>query len=75
MSRDLRKYTRQTNLRLVFGGILLILIVGIGLIYVFYDLQAALMGLLCMMLGLTPLIMIWTILWLIELITRRANKE
>jgi hypothetical protein len=74
MSRDIRKYAGQTNVRMVVGGILLFLIVGIGLIYFFYDLQAALMGLLCMVLGFTPLLLIWIILWLIELIARRANE-
>jgi hypothetical protein len=72
MSRDLRKYAGQTNVRFVMGGILLFFIVGIGLIYVFFDVQAALVGLLCMGLGLTPLILIWSVLWLIEWISRRA---
>ena len=34
MSRDLRRYSQQTNVRLVAGGILVIFVVGLGLIYV-----------------------------------------
>lgn len=74
MSRDLRKYAGQTNVRFVIGGILLFFIVGIGLIYAFYDSQAALVGLLCMVLGLAPLILIWLALWLVAWITRRASQ-
>jgi len=74
MSRDLQKYARQTNVRLVFGGILLIFIVGIGLIYGFYGGRAALTGLLCMVLGLAPLVMIWFALWILDLLVRRTNQ-
>jgi len=75
MGRDLRKYAGQTSMRLVLGGILLLFIVGIGLIYAFYGGQAAIMGLLCMVIGLTPLLMIWFVLWVIEWLTRRAKQE
>jgi len=75
MGRDLRKYAGQTNLRLVLGGILLFFIVGLGLIYGFYGGRAAIMGLLCMVLGLTPILMIWFVLWIIDWITRRAEKR
>jgi len=74
MSRDLRKYSGQTNFRLVMGGLLLILLIGIGLIYLFYGLRAALMGLACMLSGLTMLLMIWLCLWLVEKIVNRANQ-
>jgi hypothetical protein len=36
MSRDLRKYIRQTNVRLVVGALVLLFVVGDGLIYLFY---------------------------------------
>jgi hypothetical protein len=74
MGRDLRKFAGQTNLRLVVGGILLFFIVGIGLIYGFYGGWAAIMGLLCMVLGLTPILMIWFVLWIIDWLTRRAER-
>ena len=73
MGRDLRKYAGQTSLRLVLGGILLFFIVGIGLIYGFYGVRAAIIGLLCMVLGLAPLVMIWFVLWIIDWLTKRAE--
>lgn len=75
MSRDLRKYAQQTNIRLITGGLILLFVVGIGLIYLFYGKVAALTGLLCLVVGLIPLILIWVMFIILELITKRANKE
>ena len=75
MSRDLRKYARQTNIRLIAGGLLVVFVVGIGLIYLFYGQAAALTGLLCLVVGLIPLLLIWLMFIILELITKRANKE
>jgi TM2 domain-containing membrane protein YozV len=75
MSRDLRKYASQTNIRLVLGGILLIFVIGIGLIYLFYGQGAALTGLLCLVVGLIPLLLIWFMFWLLEFITKRVKSE
>ena len=74
LSRDLRKYAQQTNLRLILGGIFLLFVVGIGLIYVFYGRAAAFTGLLCLIIGLIPIILIWLMLWLLERLTKRANR-
>jgi TM2 domain-containing membrane protein YozV len=74
MNRDLRKYARQTNFRLVAGFLLVLFIVGDGLIYLFYGRNAALMGLVCLVAGLTPVILIIGVLWLIDWIARR-NRE
>ena len=73
MSRDLRKYAQQTNLRLIAGGLVLVFVVGVGLIYFFYGPAAALTGLLCLIIGLIPLILIWLMLWLIERFTKREK--
>lgn len=75
MSRDLRKYANQTNIRLIFGGFVLVFVVGIGLIYLFFGQGAALTGLLCLIVGLIPLILIWLLFFILEVITKRANKE
>ncbi len=74
MTRDLRKYARQTNTRLILGGLLLIFIIGDGLIYLFYGRNAAIMGLLCLILGLSPLILIWSVLWGLGWVVKRANS-
>ncbi len=73
MSRDLRRYARQTNVRLAVGGVLLLFLVGDGLIYIFYGQGAAVLGLVCLVLGLAPLVLIGLALWVIEWIARRAT--
>jgi len=75
MSRDLRKYARQTYVRLIVGGFILVFVVGIGLIYLFYGQGAALTGLLCLLVGLIPLLLIWLMFFILEIITKWAKRE
>jgi len=75
MSRDLRKYARNTNIRLLVGFILLLFIVGGSLIYMIYGLQGAIFGFVCLLGGLAPLVLIALILWAMEWIVKRANEE
>lgn len=75
MTRDLRRYAKQTNARLIFGGLLLLFIVGDSLIYFFYGKSAALMALLCLTLGILPLIIIWGILWGIGWLVKKVDQE
>lgn len=75
MTRDLRKYARDTNIRLLVGFILLLFIVGEGLIYMFYGREGAFFGLICISAGLAPLILIALLLWGLEWIVRRAHEE
>jgi hypothetical protein len=62
MSRDLRHYSRQTSIRLVIGFVLILLLVGDGLIYLFYGRNAAGMGLICSLLGMAPIVLVWGLL-------------
>ena len=73
--RDLRKYARQTTNRLVVGGILLFFVVGIGLIYVFYGPSAAVSGLICMLAGLSPLLLIALSFWIIDLVIKHSQNN
>ncbi|HEY9089178.1 MAG TPA: hypothetical protein VIO36_13490 [Anaerolineaceae bacterium] len=73
--RDLRRYARQTNVRLALGALLMLFIVGDGLIYFIYGPSAALSGLLCLGIGLVPLILILLVFWLIDWIVKRANSQ
>ncbi len=72
---DLRKYARQTNLRLIVGALLLVFLVGDGLIYLVYGAGAALMGFLCLLGGLVPIILIVAFLALMDWIVKRANSK
>jgi hypothetical protein len=74
MSRDLRRYSRQTNLRLIIGGLLLLFVVGGGLIYIIYGRDAAIFGLLCLAAGLLPVVVIILILRLLEWLAKKADS-
>ncbi len=75
MGRDLRQYARQTNFRLVAGFVLLLLVVGDGLIYLFYSRYAAAMGLICILAGLAPVVMILVALWVIDRIVGASGMD
>ncbi len=75
MSRDLRKYTRQTNLRLIAGALILLFIVGDGLIYLFYGFSAAVTGFLCLLGGLTPVALVALIILLLDWVTKHVNRD
>ncbi len=75
MERDLRKYARDTNVHLLAGFIFLLFLVGDGLIYFFYGREAALLGVICLLLGLAPLVIIWLVFVGIDWIIRKANVE
>lgn len=74
-SRDLRAYARQTNVRIVAGALLVLFLIGDGLIYVIYGQGAAVMGLLCLVGGLLPVIAIILVLWILDWVVKRANRE
>ncbi len=74
MTLDLRKYARQTNVRLLAGFILLLFIVGDSLIYFIYGRPAALIGMLCLLAGLFPLLLIAFVLWIMEKVLERSQS-
>ncbi len=74
MSRDLRRYSRQTTGRLVVGFALLLVLVGGGLIYLFYGPEAAATSLLCLMAALLPLSLIWLIMGILGWIVKRSRE-
>ncbi len=75
MGRDLRRYARQTNVRLVVGFLILLLFVGDGLIYLFYGRYAAMMGGICILVGLVPVVLIVAALWVIDTIVKAGRSN
>lgn len=75
MSRDLRKYSKETNIRLALGAFILLLVVGVGLIWAIYGQGAASMGLLCLLAALFPIILILAVFLAIEWILSRARPK
>lgn len=73
--RDLRKYARNTNSRLVFGFIFLLFLVGDGLIFLFYGRGAALTGLICILGGFVPILLIIGLFAVIDNVIKNANEE
>lgn len=75
MSRDLRKYVRDTNTRILIGAILLLFIVGIALIWIIYGFGAAVTGFLCLLGALVPIALIFFALFGLDWIVKRANRD
>jgi hypothetical protein len=75
MTRDLRKYARQTNVRLGVGMAFLLLVVGTALIYYIYGAGAAMLGVTCLLAAFVPIGLIFLSLWLLDWIQQRANRS
>ncbi|HEC62342.1 MAG TPA: hypothetical protein ENI27_08830 [bacterium] len=75
MARDLRRYARQTTIRLLVGGLLLVFVIGDGLIYIFYGPGAAVMGFICLLIGVFPLLLIILVFLALDRLVKLANKE
>ena len=73
--RDLRKYARNTTIQLIAGGLALLVIIGIPLINWIYGSNAAILGLICISAGLAPILIIILILWILDWISKRANRD
>ncbi len=74
-NRDLRSYTRQTNVQLVIGALLLLFLVGDGLIYFIYGAGAAITGLICLLGGMVPIVLIIGVMALMDWVVKRANRD
>jgi len=75
MTRDLRKYARQTNIRLAVGALILIFVIGDGLIYLIYGNGAAIIGFLCLLAGLFPILIIILVMIILDWIAKRAERN
>ncbi len=72
-ARDLRTYVQRTNLALILGGLLLVLVGGNLLVWLLYGPGTALQSLTCMMVLLIPVGLIAVILWLMDWVVRRER--
>lgn len=74
MTRDLRKYSRQTNARLLAGFFVLLFGLGLGLIYLLWGRESALVGLICLLAALAPAGLVWMILVVLGWIAKKAQE-
>jgi len=75
MTRDLRKYMKETNVRILIGALLLLFIVGIGLIWLIYGFAAAITGFLCLLGAFVPIGLILLALYGLDWIAKRAGRD
>lgn len=75
MSRDLRKYMKDTNVQLIGGALLMLFVVGLGLIWAIYGFGAAVMGFLCILGAMVPIALIFFFLNLSDWILKRAGRD
>ena len=73
--RDLRAYARATHFRLILGAAALLLVIGGGLIWLVYGKSAAVLALVCMGLGVAPMVLIAAFLGLAGWIARRNRRD
>jgi hypothetical protein len=72
--RDLRAYSRRTQVGLALGALALLLLVGDGLVWLIYGSGAAGLALLCTGVGLAPLLLIWLALAGIGWLAKRLDR-
>jgi hypothetical protein len=73
--RDLRKYARQTDMQLIIGFIVLLIVVGLGLIFFIWGAGAAMTGLICVGVALLPVLAVLGVVWILDYLARRARGE
>ncbi len=75
MSRDLRKYTKDTNTRILIGALVLLFVLGLALIWAIYGFGAAVSGFLCLLGAFIPIAIIFLALFGLDWIVKRANRD
>ena len=70
---DLRKYSSQTNFRLVLWFIFMILFIGLGLVWLIYGRNAALLGFLCLLGTGIPVALIAIFIFGLDKLVKRSD--
>jgi len=73
--RDLNKYMRETRIRLIIGAVSLIFLLGEGLIFLIYGKGPGLMGLICLFVGMVPVLLITLVIYVFDWSVKHANRE
>ena len=66
MPEDLRKYASQTRLRLILWFLGILFFIGLGLVWILYGREAALLGFLCLLGASIPIGLIAIFLLLLD---------
>jgi len=70
MTKDLRKYAKQTRSNLVIWFVIILFVIGLGLIWVIYGEIAALLGFLCLIGSFIPIGLIFLFLFGLDSIVK-----
>jgi hypothetical protein len=62
-------------MRLIIGGLFILLVVGDGLVWIIYGDEAALLGLLCVGTGLSPILIVLIFFWIIDRIIHHEHTQ
>jgi hypothetical protein len=73
--RDLRKFSSQTNRRLLLGFFILVFGLGIGLVYLIFGRNAAVVGVVCVLGALAPAFLVALALGGMGWIVRKFNGD
>ena len=65
-SFDPRRHRRQTQVRLIAGGLAIVVIIGGGLVWALYGLSAAVTAVMCLLAAAGVFGLLWLILTLME---------
>jgi len=74
MPVDFRRFRQQTNFRLIIGFLIVLLVIGLGLVFVIYGENAAIAGFLFLVISLSPVVIIVIILQVLQWIINRTRK-
>jgi hypothetical protein len=66
-SFDPRRHWRQTQSRLIIGGLAILVVIGGGLVWVLYGSSAAITAVLCLLVAAGVMGLLWFFLTLLEL--------
>ena len=73
--RDLRKYAKKTDMHLIIGFFVLLVVVGLGLVFFIWGAGAAVTGLICVGVALLPVLAVLGVVWILDYLARRARGE
>jgi hypothetical protein len=75
MARDLDKYHAETIRRLIYGTLIILFTVGLGLIWFFYGIKAAGMGLLCLIGAFVPILLVIGAIFGMDLVVKKIDRK
>lgn len=75
MARDLDTYHTETIRRLIYGTLIILFTVGLGLIWFFYGIKAAGMGFLCLIGAFIPIFLVIGVIFGMDLFLKKIDRK